>query len=466
MRRLGWAALFTTALLFLNAPAEATPTRWSRSPSEANIASCGGQLVEQVVVGGSVMSSYAVLALICVKSENEAEWVLLSNAACGDRLHDRPGQCQTRTGRPGQDQIVAMETYAEEGGLQIRLARAQLGNHCMSVTGYGGRPSHWECASYKSANGTTLRARGGKLEEIAYDASPTVLERPVNLPWEFPHGFTAHILDTGVKEDTGPEPTWSGDPKYMRYGQPETDSLTTLECKGDGMVELIVGASNPLPYPVNRGNIFAMDSTEQAHYKMRLGDGEELVFQISAESIALSSLAVGRDFRIQLPNAEWVFVTGKGASKFATALKASCSKHILPQMPSAQAAAVVRTPLSPIPTFVLPNQSVVPPPSASASSKAVAKDRNTGWWVVLAATPDMRSRAASGGPEMDIAASRCGVYIFDDHSSKFEGFEAGKYIFTMGSKPFDEKAAAEGQLDLIKSCFPDARLMFGRYQSG
>lgn len=465
MMRLALAALFTTGLLLSTAPAEATPTRWSRFPKESNIAACGGQLVEQVVVGGSVMSSYSGLALICMKSENEAEWVLLSNAACGDRLHNRPGQCQTRAGRPGQDQIDAMETYAEGDAPQIRLVRAQLGSHCMSVTGHGGRPAHWECASYKSANGTTLRVRGGKLEEIAYDATPTVLERPVNIPREFPYGFEAHILDSGVKEDTGPEPTWSGNPKYMRYGQPETDSLTTLECKGDGMIELVVGASNPLPFPIGRGNIFAMDTTEQAKYKMRLGDGEELVFLISTESIAISSLASGRDFRIQLPNAEWVFVSGKGASKLASALRLSCSKPV-PKIPQAQASAGPRIPVSPIPTFVLPDHSAEPSPSAPALPKAVAKDRNTGWWVVLAAMPDMRSRASSGGPEMDIAASRCGVYIFDDYSSKFEGFEAGKYIFTMGNKPFDEKVSAQSQLDLVMSCFPDARLMFGRYRSG
>jgi hypothetical protein len=466
MKIMGLVALFTMGLLVLIAPAEATPIRWSRTPSEANIGSCGGQLVEQVVVGGSVMSSYSTLALVCMKSESQAEWVLLSNANCGDRIHEQPGQCRTRAGRPGSDQIVAMEAYAEKGSPRIHLVRADLGRHCMSVTGHGGRSDHWECASYKSANGTTLRVRGGKFQEMEYEANPMVLGHPSNIPWEFPTGFETHVLNSSVKEYTGPEPTWSGNPKYMRYGQPETDSLTTLECKGGGVIQLVVGVGNPLPPPSNKGNIFAMGRTEQADYKMRLGDGEELVFQITAESVALASLAAGQDFRIQLPNAEWVFVSGKGASKFASALRAACSKPVELRTPPSQPSSVPGVLSSPIPTFVLPEKSPAPKPSTSTLPSGTASDdRNTGWWVVLAANPDMHSRAASGGSEMDRVAAQCGTHIFDDYSSRFEGFESGKYIFTMGTRPFREKSAANEQLGLIRSCFPNARVVYGRYLS-
>jgi len=466
--RSGLFPLITMATAFVPAPAMATSDLYFRTPEFASTATCGGRLVEQVMEGGSVTYSYATLVLACMRSATKADWVLISGATCGDPVHYTSGHCEDKTASTARIQIRAFADYSERNRISVGLMRSSLGRNCTNVTGT--RDAHWECQANESLPPTDLVVRAGNFTNAQGNFELPLFGKAVEIPQKFATGVGGYILDQTLKvtppstmlptmtlPPTAPASTtppstarWWDDPRQITYADPESDAIVTLRCTAPGRMELVVGdpSEKSRKYEIRRANIFALGKTEQAAFRIVPGDGDQLVFSIPVDSVALSSLVEDRDFRIQIPSGEFATVQANGSSKHAAKLKAACAGA-----PSKVSSTEdIRNILGP--------EKAQP---VAVGSRPDA-DENSGWWVVLANGPATPNRDSNGGLVVDRTAKSCGIRTFNDYSAKFEGFEPGYTVFVLLGSPYGHKEMAERNRAMIERCFPAAYVRHGRYR--
>jgi SPOR domain len=97
----------------------------------------------------------------------------------------------------------------------------------------------------------------------------------------------------------------------------------------------------------------------------------------------------------------------------------------------------------------------------SAAGLVVAQQAS-GWWVVIASFSAENTLAmAAEFQQVNAAAARCGLRVFNDFSAKFRGFRTGYNVFVIG--PYPSRDAAIDALTVTKRCVPGAYVKYGEY---
>ncbi|PLX37573.1 MAG: SPOR domain-containing protein [Hyphomicrobiales bacterium] len=97
-----------------------------------------------------------------------------------------------------------------------------------------------------------------------------------------------------------------------------------------------------------------------------------------------------------------------------------------------------------------------------AGATANAQQLDEGWWIVLGSFPtEPWERQASDLETMHLKARPCRLEPFNDFSAKFEGFRPGYNVFVVGA--YASKGEAQNKLLMVRSCFADAYVKYGRY---